>query len=136
MKTISALFLAVLVSCAALKADLIAFKDGAVTCLKSDEPAAQALGLELVTIAAADLFRGKSPDDTFKDVTAQAEVGAKAQGVPVAACAFDGAVTDIERLLHPVAPAGTVVQALTFPDEAQLALAAFEMAHGVTSVSR
>lgn len=138
MKLISALFLSVLASCATVKSDLVAFKDGAVTCVKNDEPAAKALGLELVTVAAADLFAGKSPDDAFKDVTAKAEAGAEAQGVPVAACAFDGVVADLERLLHPVVPAEktSALVSFSFPDEAQKALAGFELAHGVTSVQR
>lgn len=135
MKLISALFLSVLASCATVKSDLVAFKDGAVTCVKNDEPAVKALGLELVTIAAADLFAGESPDDAFKDVTAKAEAGAEAQGIPVAACAFDGVVADLEGLLHPTTP-GTAVQGLSVPDAAERALAGFERAHGVTSVSR
>jgi len=128
MKLIGALFLSVLASCATVKSELVAFKDGAVTCLKSDEPAAKALGLELVTVAAADLLSGKSPEDTFEDVTALAETGAKTQGISVAACAFDDVVADLERFLHPV-PA-------LVPDEAQRALAAFKATHGVTSVLR
>jgi hypothetical protein len=128
MKFLGALFLSILTSCATLKADLAELKDGAVTCLKNDEPAAKALGLKLVTIAVADLLQGKSPSEAFKDVTAAAEAGAKAQGISVAACAFDDVVADLEKLLHPV------VALAPFPDEAQAALATFKAAHGVTSV--
>jgi hypothetical protein len=135
MKLISALLLSALASCAAVKSNLVTFKDGAVTCLKEDEPAVKALGLELVTLAAADLLGGKSPGDTFKDVTARAEAGAKVRGIAVAACAFNDVVADLEALLHPAARTAAVA-ALSFPDMAQTALADFERAHGVTSVQR
>lgn len=135
MKFISALFLSVLASCATVKSDLVAFKDGAVTCLKSDEPAAKALGLELITIAAADLLQGKSPEDTFEDVKVRAEAGAKSQGVAVAACAFDDTLAKLESLLHPKAPALFATFERDPLDAGRAALGAFEAAHGVTSVN-
>jgi hypothetical protein len=140
MKLISALFLSVLASCAAAKADLVAFEKGAVTCAKAAEPAVKALGLELTTVAVADLLGGKSPTDTFDDVKARAEAGVKTDGLPVAACAFDGTLAKLESLLHPATlpqVTGSALVAFDKPDPldaGRAALAAFEAAHGVTSV--
>jgi hypothetical protein len=141
MKFITAVFLAVLASCATLKGELVAFKNGTVTCLKDAEPSARELGLELITLATADLLQGKSPEDAFADVKGRAEAGAVTRGVPVAACAFDGVIADLEKLLHPTVASG--VEAGMFrvdgPDvlvAGRVALGAFEAAHGVTSVRR
>lgn len=142
MKLAPVLSLALLTSCAAVKSDVKAFANGAVTCLKADEPAAIALGKALLTNALAGFLAGQSPTDVWAKAKADAESAALAQGLPVAACAFDGVIADISHILHPPAPAGTATQGLMARVEAdpmaagKAALAAFEASHGVTSVVR
>lgn len=140
MKNLLVVALALLVSCATVKPKLEAFKDGAVACLEEAEPAAKGLAFELVTLVAADLIAGKGLDAAFDDATARAELGVKEQGLPVAACAFDGAIADLEAFLHPVPPIGEV-PAFAARESGQLdagrrALDRFEAAHGVKFVTR
>lgn len=124
----AALLVSALTACATLGTRVEAVKDGTVTCLKSDEPAIKALGLQLVVIAAGDLFSGKSVDEAWYDVETTAELGARTRGIAVAACAFDDTIKDLEALLHP----SFIDPLLT----GRAALAHFESVHGVTAVVR
>lgn len=136
MKTLVLLALA-LTGCAALKQEAKDFKDGAVTCLEDAKPAALALGASILTGALADALSGSSAEDVFKHAGEAAEAGALKQGIPVAACAFDGVIADLVKVLHPE-PQSLMFRSLE-PDPAELgqrAFSDFASKHGVTSIRR
>jgi hypothetical protein len=129
-------------ACSTVSSDVKAFANGAVTCAKADAVQAKALGLQLGVDALAGFLAGQDAITVWNKVAADAEAGAKTQGVAVGACAFDGVIADVEKILHPTTP-GTATSALTATGAAtavdplaagRAALAAFESAHGVTSV--
>lgn len=135
MNKLAIFALALVAGCATLKSDVKAFENGAVTCLKSAEPGAEALGKSILTGALADALSGKDADAVFKGAEDAAEAGALAQGLPVAACALDDVIADLVKFLHP-APQSTLFLALG-PDPAdagQRAIADFEAKHGITSI--
>jgi hypothetical protein len=127
--------------CSTISSDVKAFESGAVACAKADSAQAKALGLQLGIDALAGLLAGQDAETMWAKVTADAEAGAKSQGIAVGACAFDGVIADVEKILHPTTP-GTATSALAVATAVdplaagRAALAAFERAHGVTSVVR
>jgi hypothetical protein len=131
-----------LTACATVKADLSSFVSGAVTCAKADEPQAKALALQLSTSVIAGLLAGQDAATVWAGAKSGAEAAEVSQGLPIAACAFDGVLAAISAFLHPAA-SGTSSSALTArvaqadPLAAgKAALATFEAAHGVTRVVR
>lgn len=127
--------------CSTVSSDVKAFANGAVTCAKADEVQAKALGLQLGIDALAGLLGSQDAETVWAKVAADAEAGAKSQGVAVGACAFDGVIANVEKILHPTTP-GTATSALAAATAVdplaagRAALVAFERAHGVTSVMR
>jgi hypothetical protein len=131
------LSLALMTGCATLKADVKAFDNGAVTCLKEAEPDAKALGAQILMGALADALSGKSTDAVFKGAEDAAEAGAVSKGLPVAACALDGVIADLVHFLHP-APRSLMFAPLE-PDPAdagQRALSDFTSKHGISGIRR
>lgn len=127
--------------CSTISSGVKAFESGAVACAKADSAQAKALGLQLGIDALAGLLAGQDAETVWAKVAADAEAGAKSQGIAVGACAFDGVIADVEKILHPTTP-GTATSALVVATAVdplaagRAALAAFERAHGVTSVVR
>lgn len=136
MNKLACLSLVMLSSCATVKADLKSFGRGVVACAKADEGVVKSLGLRLLATAASDLFSGKSLDETFQNMKAGAETGAKTNGVVVAACAFDGVIADIEKLLHPQPAVQSLFAGPADVDAGEKALAEFRAAHGITVIER
>lgn len=142
LAVVGGLGMVVLVACATITADVKAFEAGAVACAKADTAQAKALGLQLGIDALAGVLAGQDAATVWAKVTADAEAGAKTQGVAVGACAFDGVIADLEKILHPTPPPDTATSALTASATVdplaagRAALAAFEARHGVTSVTR
>lgn len=112
-----------------VKADTGAVAHGAVTCAKADVPAIKALGLQLTMEALASVLGGKGIP--WPQIEAEAEAGAKLQGVAVGSCAFGQLIADLAKLLPP--PAGQSIMARA--DDGRGELATLKAHLGVTSIS-
>lgn len=124
-----------------VKADAVAIEAGVVTCAKGDVPAAKALGLKLGTEALADLLAGKTWDQIWAHVSADAEAAAKVQGLAVASCGFGDYVAELDKALHSASPTGgsttSFASVMTPVDPVaggRDALAAFSAAHQITRI--
>lgn len=126
-------------ACSTIGTDVKAFENGAVACAKADSAQAKALGLQLGVDALGGFLAGEDEATIWNKVTADAEAAAKTQGIAVGACAFDGVLADVEKILHPPGTETSTLAARAAVDPlagGRAALAAFERAHGVTSVVR
>jgi len=85
-----------------VKADAGALAHGTVTCAKADVPAVRALGLQLATEALVSAVSGHGIPWT--QLEAEAEAGAKAQGIAIGSCAFGQLIADLSKLLPAPAP--------------------------------
>jgi len=137
MKNIIAVLLLSAAGCASVTAKATTFKDGAVTCVKAQEPEAIAESVKLIGIAAADLLTGKGATATWADVKAEAESFLKTHGIATAACALDGALAEIEAALHPgAALSARALASFEAVDDGRQMQAEFNAEHGVTGITR
>lgn len=123
-----------LLACAALKAEVKAIKDGVVTCAKADKDKIKATALVLGTKALGQLL--ESGTLSWKALRGEAELAGKTHGLEVAACAFDGFVSDLATLFeaaNPTAPLGLLAPASPLDGSAE-ALSSFQAAHGIKSI--